>query len=94
MNAALQPEPVEVEPDLRTVDAWSYHEADGKTDLNVIVSWCGRFTVVHYQQDGVYSAFRRYPREQRRMAEVIGTARDVAAAVDFCVLQAQHEAGA
>ena len=83
----------EIEPDLRSVDAWSYHEVDGRTDPNVIVSWCGRFTVVHYARDGVYAAFRRYPREQRRMAWPIGCAATVTKAVDLCVLQATEEAG-
>ena len=84
----------EIEPDLRSVDAWSYHEVDGRTDPNVIVSWCGRFTVVHYARDGVYAAFRRYPREQRRMAWPIGVVPAVDAAVDLCVRQAQIEEGA
>jgi hypothetical protein len=82
----------EIEPDLRSVDAWSYHEANGVPDPNVIVSWCGRFTVVHYARDGVYAAFRRYPREQKRMARPIGVAPAVDAAVDLCVRQAQIEA--
>lgn len=90
MNAEAR----EIEPDLRSVEAWSYLVLEnGRTDPNVIVSWCGRFTVVHYPADGVFLAFRRYPREQRRMADVIGGTRDVATAVDLCVRQATHEAG-
>ena len=83
----------EIEPDLRSVEAWSYLVLEnGKTDPNVICSWCGRFTVVKYP-DGIFSAFRRYPREQRKMAHVIDTAMDVATAVDLCVRYAAHEAG-
>jgi hypothetical protein len=78
-------------PDLRDVDAWEYLALeDGRIDQDVICSWCGRFTVVRYP-DGIFSAFRRYPREQRRMAEVIGTAKDVATAVDHCVRYADEE---
>ncbi len=92
MNAAQQPEPVEI--DLLSVDAWSYHQQDGRTDPNVIVSGCGRFTVVRYPHDGVFLAHRCYPREQRRMSEVIDGAQNVAAGVDLCVARAAHEAGA
>ena len=86
-------EAVEIEPDLRSVEAWDYLKVGehGGVDPNVIVSWCGRFTVVHYPADNVYTAFRRYPREQKRMAWPIGSAATVALAVDLCVLQAAEE---
>jgi len=85
----------EIEPDLRSVDAWSYHVLqDGRTDPNVIVSWCGRYTVVHYPISGVYTAFRRYPAGERRMAQPIGGAGTVAGAVDYCVRHAEKEARA
>ena len=80
----------EIEPDLASVDAWSYHQQDGRTDPDVIVSWCGRFTVVYLPHDGIYRAHRRYPGE-RRMSECIGAANAVAAAVDLCVLQAAED---
>ena len=80
------------EPDLADVRAWDYLKLEnGRVDPNVICSWCGRFTVVRYP-DGIFSAFRRYPREQRKMAHVIGTSKDVGTAVDHCARYAQQEA--
>lgn len=81
----------EIEPDLRSVEAWSFHVENGREDPNVIVSWCGRYTVVHFPRDGIFRAHRRYPREIRRMSETIGTARTVADAVDICVAHAEGE---
>jgi hypothetical protein len=80
------------EPDLRFVNAWTYHVDDrGREDRNVLVSWCGRYTVVHYPHDGVFLAFRRFPKEQRRMAQAIRASRSVEEAVDICFEHAQQE---
>lgn len=84
-------------PDLRATAAWRQSsDAQGREDPNVIVSWCGRYTVVRYP-DGILLAFRRFgPPEHTRWnpPEVLGRASDIVHAVDICAQHAEQEVAA
>jgi hypothetical protein len=89
--------------DLREPQAWLYPRAFNALhglpatslgdDRNVIMSRCGRYTVVRYP-DGVILPFRRRGQPEFRRwnpPEPLRRCADIAAAVDFCAAHAATE---